>query len=267
LTEPSSAAEQGHPAMDRAMKGTSAHPDRPVPPASPPKPVFSPLGSVQTAAEIQPKDSEAIGAPDASPGIASKGIDSAGIAEPVGPRSHAGRSETRKDISLPRSGSPQPNPSRVDASILRKSARKDAGATKPNSTPPPASTAVELSPSGGHQGKTSIQHTDVDPLQPSPTPSDWQGQERFGTPRLNTPSVPEAARPRSGHGGPAIALPTVADRPHSQKHGVRIAIGRIEVQVNNHPQPVAPGKSTAQPASREIDLESRFLGRFVLRPS
>jgi hypothetical protein len=276
LTEPSGATEQRHPAVDLGARGDSPRPDRPLPPASPPKPVISPSGPVQAASEIQPKDSEVVGDPGASPGIATKGIDSAATAEPVDrPRLHPGGSETREAIRPPQPGPAQPfrvqarqsNPSRVDASILRKSARKDAGAMKPIAPSPAVPGAVEPSPSGGNQGKANIQHTEVAPLHPTSAPPDRPGQEKADRPKLNTPAASEAALSRLGRGGQAIAPPPAADRPNSEKNGARIAIGRIEVQVNNHPQPVAAGRSSAQPAPREINLESRFIGRFVLRPA
>jgi hypothetical protein len=287
LTEPSGATEQGHPAMDQAAKASSVRPDRPHPPVSPPNPVISPPRPVQAASESQPKDSNAIAHPGTSPGIAAKGIDSAATAEPVDrPEHHQRQSEARETSNPPQPSPSQPfriqarqsNPSRVDVSILRKSARQDAGATKPASPSPavptkpaPPSAAVqptvELSPSGGNQHKASIQQTEIDPLHPRSAPSDWQGTEKPGLSQLNTPSMPEAAVPRLGRGGQAIAPTSVADRLNSQKNGARIAIGRVEVQVNNHPQPVAARRTIAQPASGEINLESRFLGRFVLRPA
>jgi hypothetical protein len=275
LKEPSGAPERGQTAVEH---DSSADPDRPLPRASAPKSVVSLLGSAQAASEIRPKDSEAVGHPGDSPGIASKDIDSAATAEsPDCPGHHPGRSETREAISPPRAGPPQlfhiearqSNPSRVDATILRKSASKDPGATKSIPPSPAVPATVEVSPSGGNQVKSRTQPAEIDPLHPTPAPSDRQGQEKSepDTPQLSTPSILEATPPRSGRGSQAIAPRPAADRLHSQKNGTRIAIGRIEVQVNNHPQPVAAGKSAAQPASREINLESRFLGRFVLGPT
>ncbi len=276
LTKPPISREQGHPTVDPAEKGNPIHPDRSLPAASPPKPVVSPSRSIEAASKSGSKDSEAIADPGASLGLAWKGIESAATAEPMElSRHHPGRSETREGISPPRPTPSQPfrinsrqsSASRLDASILRKSARKDVGATKSIAQPPAVTATAELSPSGGNQGKASIQHTEADPLRPTSTPSDWRGKEKPAAPPVNTPTMPEATFPRSGRSGPAIAPPSVADRPNSQKNGTRIAIGRIEVQVNNHSEPVAAGRSTAQPAGREINLESRFLGRFVLRPT
>ena len=116
LTEPSGAPRQDHPAVDHATKDSSVRPDRPFPPASPPKPGFS-SGSDQTASEFRPKDSEAIGDPRASRGIAAKNIDSAATAEPMdrpgiirdNPK-HAKQSVRRGRVRRNRSASRRGNP-------------------------------------------------------------------------------------------------------------------------------------------------------------
>ncbi len=221
-------------------------------PLSPSKP--SPE-SDQTASEFRLKSSVAPH-PSAARGINAKKNASAAVA-PMDQPGFSGQSEAGGPISPPRHpGPPKPfrvqalasNPSHLDARILRRFAQKDVGTAEPIAPSPVVPTTVELSPSGGLQGRTSIRHAEADPLPPSTTPSGRQGQERPDPARLNSNSAPEAVLPPFGRGGGAIALPQVADRLNWQKNAARIAIGRIEVQVNNHPLPVAAAKihSTAR---------------------
>jgi hypothetical protein len=271
LPETSGPTEQGHPEMDHAPRSISISP-RPLSP-SPPEPVISP-GSVQAASEFRPQNAQAID-PGASRGIDPKQEESDATVVSADQPRPPGRSETRGPISRPQTRPPEPfriqalqsNPSRVDASIFRKSAGKDSGTPKSSAPSPRVPAAVKHSPAGEHQSETSIRHTEVDPLPPSPTPPNQQVQERPGTPQLKTHPVSEAGVPRTGRSNQGVALPPLADRLNAQKNGARIAIGRIEVQVNNHPPAVATEKPIAQSAPRDIDLESRFLSRFVLRPS
>jgi len=105
--------------------------------------------------------------------------------------------------------------------------------------------------------------------QPTASPHDTsvpqgapQTREALNSRRPAANPTAVAARPAHDHTA-MLPLPTATP---GRKNGVRIAIGRIEVQVNNHPQSVAPPRLKSLPAPQQIDLDSRFLSRFVIRP-
>jgi hypothetical protein len=82
--------------------------------------------------------------------------------------------------------------------------------------------------------------------------------------RLPTPSHPGSSPPgqpilRGQHWRPSPAS-------SAQRRESLISIGRVEVQVNNHPPRPAPPPRAKPGSATPLILESRFLGRFLLRP-
>jgi hypothetical protein len=109
--------------------------------------------------------------------------------------------------------------------------------------------------------------------QPALTPPDAshlkrppQARETPNTPRPGVnPPVP-VALPRLNQVDHAAPLPPSTGFASARKNATRVAIGRIEVQVNNHPQSIPAPRTEGRFAPQKINLESRFLTRFVIRP-
>jgi hypothetical protein len=70
--------------------------------------------------------------------------------------------------------------------------------------------------------------------------------------------MPDHVQPANYSGPPRLTFPTKREK--------RISIGRVEVQVNNHPLPSPPPTPPQAAASGADTLTGRYLGRFALRP-
>jgi hypothetical protein len=84
-------------------------------------------------------------------------------------------------------------------------------------------------------------------------------------PAANSPTP--AAQPQANRADPPASRPRPVFPAAPRKNETRISIGRIDVQVNNHPRqpPVAPTPAS-RPPRHEINLEYSFLTRFPMRP-
>jgi hypothetical protein len=115
------------------------------------------------------------------------------------------------------------------------------------------------------EGSRSRQQPAVNPPDTSilERPPQVRERQHGSRPDANPPNPIALPRLKQVDRSAPLPLPASAT---GRKNATRIAIGRIEVQVNNHPQSVAVPRPVGRFAPQEINLEGRFLTRFVIRP-
>jgi hypothetical protein len=101
---------------------------------------------------------------------------------------------------------------------------------------------------------------DPAPIKPPPPALDHPASQPEPTPNSAPPPSP-ALSPAE----PAVVAPQLVGSPPRKE--ARISIGRLDVQVNNHP-PAPPPVRTAPPVTGNAPdaLERRYLDRFRLKP-